>query len=281
MSGKDSDDETDADNTEEEKPKIEKVTIKIPAFWCDRPEVWFAQVEAQFKLAKVKQEATKFNYLMANLEQHIAENIFDLVKSDEKSKYTVAKKRLLSIYKTSEDSKLKQLIKELEMGSYKPTQLLKKMKSLAGDSLSDGVIKSLWLDKLPNYLRNVLLVSDEKLDKLAEIGDRVHELRNVDEVQVSTSNNRNVTHDLGIDELCKKIEQMERKINNFCRNGRSSSRNRDSNFSRSRSRGRYQSNGRYCFYHFRFGQRCRPEKCAREPPCSWNEDSKNENRQQR
>ncbi|GFT80196.1 hypothetical protein TNCV_2186971 [Trichonephila clavipes] len=39
--------------------------------------------------------------------------------------------------------------------------------------------------------------------------------------------------------------------------------------SRSKSRRCYNPQGRYCFYHFRFGKKCLPGKCVQ--PCSFNE----------
>ncbi|GFS37847.1 hypothetical protein TNIN_209571 [Trichonephila inaurata madagascariensis] len=43
--------------------------------------------------------------------------------------------------------------------------------------------------------------------------------------------------------------------------------------SRSRSRKRFDPKGKYCYFHFRFGARCKPEKCS--PPCAWNRNTEN------
>ena len=46
-------------------------------------------------------------------------------------------------------------------------------------------------------------------------------------------------------------------------------------YSRSKSRGRFNPTGQFCFYHFKYGTRAR--KCIQ--PCSWKDSSKNEPRQ--
>jgi hypothetical protein len=40
---------------------IHRPTVRLPPFWPKRPGMWFAQVEAQFALASITSEKTKFN----------------------------------------------------------------------------------------------------------------------------------------------------------------------------------------------------------------------------
>ncbi|GFS80387.1 putative gypsy-29-i nvi [Nephila pilipes] len=47
------------------------------------------------------------------------------------------------------------------------------MKSLAGNSISDEVIKSLWLQKLPQQTQAILTISNDTLDKIAEMADKI------------------------------------------------------------------------------------------------------------
>jgi hypothetical protein len=39
---------------------VSRVGIKISPFWPEDPAVWFAQLEAQFALAKITQDSTKY-----------------------------------------------------------------------------------------------------------------------------------------------------------------------------------------------------------------------------
>ncbi|GFW79417.1 hypothetical protein TNCV_2478241 [Trichonephila clavipes] len=51
----------------------------------------------------------------------------------------------------------------------KPSQLLQKLKTVATSDISDNLIKTLWLEKLPESIKNILVVSDENLSKLATV----------------------------------------------------------------------------------------------------------------
>ncbi|GFQ94627.1 transposon Ty3-G Gag-Pol polyprotein [Trichonephila clavata] len=94
-------------NSNEQKFEANKVSVKIPPFWEEKPEIGFFQVEAQFSIANISQEETKFNYLVAQLDPKFFENIWDIIQSNEKNKYSCAKSRLLSTFKESEEKTLK------------------------------------------------------------------------------------------------------------------------------------------------------------------------------
>ncbi|GFT17477.1 uncharacterized protein TNCV_4807281 [Trichonephila clavipes] len=116
-------------NSNEAKLKANKVSVKIPPFWEEKPKLWFFQVEAQFPIASISQEETKFNYLVAQLDPKFIENIWDIIQRHEKNKYSCAKNRLLSTFKEREEKALKKLLTGISLGDMKPSQLLRKMKS--------------------------------------------------------------------------------------------------------------------------------------------------------
>lgn len=86
-------------STPEDRLEANKVSVKIPPFWSEKPEIWFYQVEAQFSICKIVTEDTKFNHLVSQLEPKYIENIWDIIRSTEVNKYTLAKERLLNIFK--------------------------------------------------------------------------------------------------------------------------------------------------------------------------------------
>lgn len=61
-------------------PVVNSVSVKIPKFLRSNPEVWIKQVDAQFSLSKTTRQITKFNQIIASLEEdvliEIKENIF-------------------------------------------------------------------------------------------------------------------------------------------------------------------------------------------------------------
>ncbi|XP_076660305.1 uncharacterized protein LOC143363625 [Halictus rubicundus] len=251
-----------------------KVSIKLPPFWTKKPEVWFYQVEAQFEITGITVESTKFNYLVAQLEPKYVENIWDLV-SDRTitDKYTAAKERLLSIFKESENKRIKRLVAGIELGDTKPSQLLQRMRTLATDDISDKVLKTLWLDKLSDNVKNILLVSEENLEKLAIMADRITEMSTGTECGATSRNlppweevlQRMSAMEQQIAKLS--IDRQSRSPNRTFGRNRESSRSRYEDRSRSRSRKNFNPKGKYCYYHFNFGDKCMPEKCT--PPCAW------------
>ncbi|GFR27780.1 retrovirus-related Pol polyprotein from transposon 17.6, partial [Trichonephila clavata] len=176
-------------NSNEQKFEANKVSVKIPPFWEEKPEIWFFQVEAQFSIANINQEETKFNYLVAQLDPKFIENIWDIIQSNEKNKYSCAKSRLLSTFKESEEKSIKKLLTGISLGDMKPSQLLRKMKSLAGDNITEKVLRILWLDKLPDSIKNILVVSSENLENLSVMADKIFETNSSPEIYSATADN--------------------------------------------------------------------------------------------
>jgi len=44
---------------------INRVGICVPPFWPKKPAVWFVQLEGQFVLSNITQDATKFYYVIS------------------------------------------------------------------------------------------------------------------------------------------------------------------------------------------------------------------------
>ncbi|UYV74401.1 hypothetical protein LAZ67_11003407 [Cordylochernes scorpioides] len=84
-------------------------------------------------------------------------------------------KRLLRIFKDGESKRIRKLLSGIELGDLKPSQLLQKLRSLATEDLSLKFIKMLWLEKLPQAIQQILIISEEELDKLAVMADRIAE----------------------------------------------------------------------------------------------------------
>ena len=62
-------------------PVANNVSMKLPNFWPDAAEVWFAQSDAQFVLHSIKVCKTKFYHAVAVLPQEVASQIWDLIQA--------------------------------------------------------------------------------------------------------------------------------------------------------------------------------------------------------
>ena len=53
--------------------------LKLPTFWPDAAEVWFAQTNAQFAIRNISSSKSKFYDAVAALPQEVASQILDLI----------------------------------------------------------------------------------------------------------------------------------------------------------------------------------------------------------
>ncbi|XP_037958891.1 uncharacterized protein LOC119688281 [Teleopsis dalmanni] len=125
---------------------LNRVSVKVPPFWHERPEIWFAQIEAQFAVADITNDATKFNTVVAAIESSVVADVADAVLHPPATgKYSNFKNQILERFGESEQRKIQRLLSEVELGDRRPSQLLNELTALAKDKVSSEFLKSLWL----------------------------------------------------------------------------------------------------------------------------------------
>ena len=172
------------------------ITLKLPPFWPTDPDIWFAQVEAQFTTRGITVEKTKFDYIIASLSPETATEVRDIILAPPADlPYTTLKKELIKRTAGSNQCKLQKLLNEVELGDRKPSQLLRRMRQLWSDRPDDAFLRELFLQRLPNNVRVVLapLGIDVSLDKLADTADRIVEVATPSIAAFHAPPNRNLT----------------------------------------------------------------------------------------
>ncbi|XP_035216453.1 uncharacterized protein LOC118189868 [Stegodyphus dumicola] len=155
--------------------QMARVAVKPVPFWRSDPNLWFFQLDAQFKLGGTTRDDTKFYTAISALDTEVLQSVCEIVlKHPSDNKYEELKNKLISVYEESEKHpKLKQLLQDLQLGDMRPSQLLSKMQELAGDNFKSNVLQSLCLNRLPNNIQAILASSNENLLQLAQMADKI------------------------------------------------------------------------------------------------------------
>lgn len=236
--------------------QINKITLRAPPFWPDEPELWFAQIESQFILSGITQDSTKYAHILSQLDAKFAKEIKDVIINPPKEeKYAAVKNALIQRVSASQEERTRQLLEHEELGDRKPSQFLRHLRTLAGVSVPDHLLRTLWLGRLPSHMRMILATrSQDRLEEVAEQADRIMEVsgRSVSEIATS-SNNSNLIE--MINKLTLQIAEINKK---------NQTRWQPQRRARSRSRDK-RSSDNICYFHRRFGNEAK--KCNK--PCKY------------
>ena len=259
-------------------PLLGAVAIKLPPFWKTDPLVWFAQAEAQFSTRAITTEATKYAYVIAALPQDVAQDVRDiLINPPESNQYTTLKGKLIARVSASEQRRVQLLLTEEELGDRKPSQLLRRMEQHLGEQkLEKGILKQLFLQRLPVNVRLILASTSEALplSELAELADRIIEANAVPADSISTISAATVEKstrpastasalESQVTELTKLVRDLTTVVGRMQRS-RSRSRSRNRKTEAKRDAQTDGVNAELCWYHSKYGDdahHCRP-------PCS-------------
>jgi hypothetical protein len=139
--------------------EISRVAMRIPPFWAERLAVWFAQAEAQFSLAAISSERTKFFHVNSQLDHRYAAEVKDIIISlPEQDSYTKLRAELMRQLTHSRGQRICQLLTVEEMGNRKPSQFPRHLRSHAPD-VSEDFLSTIRSSQLPPTYRPTTPVS--------------------------------------------------------------------------------------------------------------------------
>lgn len=258
-------------------PELAKVGFRAPPFWDHDPESWFNQLEGQFHVSGISADMTKYSYVVAALDYKILASVRDILRNPpESDKYTTLKSRLMEVHSQSESEKLKLLVQDLDLGDKKPSQLLREMRNLADNKFDEGTLGTLWRQRLPINIQQILSAAPGDLNTLAKIADKIFEVsapsRSVascSELPAPSRNQASGSTVYEIQALRAEISALKDQVGKLFRQ-RSPKRNlsHSRNRSRRRSHSRDQGNGNLCWYHAKYADKAL--KC--KAPCNFREN---------
>lgn len=229
-------------------PPVYAVQLKLPAFFRKDPEIWFNLIETQFTLHNISTDQTKFSHLCSVLDAEVASRVRTKIMSPpEQNKYASLKQAIIKAFGESDHAKMNRLMSSMDLGDRRPSELLEDMRRLAGTDQDSQMLKTLWLQKLPDDIRAIVACSPEGTDQ-AEQADKAFDVKHqyVNTVKPGTPNE--------LQELKDQITALQRSLHNRDRSTTLSSKSK-----------KYPNERGECYYHERFGAKAR--KCNK--PCSY------------
>lgn len=247
------------------------LAMKIPDFWQDKPRLWFLQFEAVIATQRLAGQA-KFDLAVTKLGKETLEQIADILTDPppKEERYEALKARILKVYEESAERQLQRLLNEMELGEQKPSQLLRKMKDLAGEKFPEETLVLLWRRHLPAHCRSVLAVlGTSDMEKVAVMADAMLESTRSTQLASVEVKPSGSTTDRVADEIAKLSARLADLEGGRRRRSRDSS---DEDRSRQRSGSRRRVNRKMpgdpdwlCRHHFRFREKA--TSCVE--PCAW------------
>ncbi|XP_046960643.1 uncharacterized protein LOC124530502 [Vanessa cardui] len=246
-----------------------RVGVRVPPFWVVKPKIWFAQIEAQFNLARITDDNTKFYYVLAHLDGQYSAVVEDIIENPPASgKFEKLKSELIKRLSISRQKKVKQLLQSEELGDRKPSQFLRHLQQLAGPNMPDEFITDVWTSRLPSNLQTIIASqANMTLQDLADLADRVHDIAPSSPHMAVASVSR---LESAMDMMARQITELTKQVSELTtRHHRPRSRSRHMPRQRTRSTSR-RSHSNYkkfpvCWYHYKFGNLAK--KCI--PPCDY------------
>ncbi|CAE1161479.1 unnamed protein product [Acanthosepion pharaonis] len=177
----------------------------------------------------------------------------------------------------TEESLIRELFSNLTCDGRTPSQLPRYMKSRLGKNpMTDSILKSLWLDRLPTTITQILAPMSENtpIDQLADAADRIFSQLDHQTTPVHSAEAISDHRSLG-----KTVEELQRQVRDLTLALESHGRSRFPSRRRFRSRPRSSSRNRdatsMCYYHRRFGSAA--HYCTK--PCTYTAVAEKQNRQ--
>nr|VZI01907.1 unnamed protein product [Spirometra erinaceieuropaei] len=237
---------------------LHAINLTLPEFWQHAPELYFIRIESAFYSANVTKELAKYHKLVEVLPANIISQVQPLlVKPPADAPYSALKAEILRLNAVSDRQRYPPLIKEESLGDRKPSELLRRMRTLLGDmQVDEKLVKEMFLERLPADVQTILASGsqDLTLSHLAEMADRMIEVQRFQPpsvAQISTSSstvNEQLLQQMST--LANEIASLKLQLARLtC--SRSPSRHR----SRSRPR-----TANLCWYHANFAAKARKWK---------------------
>ncbi|BHF84036.1 hypothetical protein SprV_0902718600 [Sparganum proliferum] len=187
---------------------LRAINFTLPEFWQHAPELYFIRIESAFYSANVTKELAKYHKLVEVFSASVISQVQSLLANPPAdAPYSALKAEILRLSSVSDRQRYHQLIKEESLGDRKPSDLLRRMRSLLEDmQVDDKFVKEIFLERLPADVQMILASGSQDLtvSQLTEMADQMIEVQRFQSpsvAQISSSSSVN-------DQLVKQVSAM-------------------------------------------------------------------------
>ena len=189
--------------------EIEGVSMKISSYWKLNPEVWFAQMETQFRTRGITRQETKFDYVVGMIDREIVSEVVDIIRNPSKvDPYNRLKAVMIDRVTDSERRRIQQQLSQEELGDRKPSQFLRKLLYLLevrAKTFDQELLKKLFLQRMPLPVKSILVTQKGPLEEIADLADMILDTYEIRSAVVSVTTNSEIAL---INERLDKLEQQ-------------------------------------------------------------------------
>ena len=105
--------------------EINAVTVNLPTFWREQPELWFAQAEGQFRLRGITDENAKFDHVITSLDAITVANVSNLMRNrPTTTPHTCLRQRSAYVYELSDRERACRLLDIGHLGDQNRRKML-------------------------------------------------------------------------------------------------------------------------------------------------------------
>ncbi|XP_076044683.1 uncharacterized protein LOC143027299 [Oratosquilla oratoria] len=242
--------------------------FRAPPFLSHDPTVWFHILECNFKSSRIWISLAKFSNACSLLPPDVFSRVSDAISTAliSDTPYEYSKDAILARFQSSVATRLQELLSKEELGNERPSDLLRRMRSLLADkydTFDKALFLQLFYQRLPATIQRSLFTVKDHLpvDKLPTLADELIET-------VSSPSVSHIKPDPLYERLVDMVTQLTLQVSELKEQVQTADRRNFSRRQRSRSRPGSKSTDctpAVCYYHAQFGSKA--HKCNQ--PCAF------------
>ncbi|KAM9327638.1 uncharacterized protein KZ484_019100 [Pholidichthys leucotaenia] len=133
------------------------VTVQLPDFWREDPASWFLQAEAQFILAGITADDTKFYHIVSKLDFATSRCVRSLIRQPPaRDKYETLKATIVANYVPPAEERAERILVVYGHRGGNPKALMEDLLQLKEEDNDNFLFQFIFLSTLPPHMRGTL-----------------------------------------------------------------------------------------------------------------------------